>query len=288
MGRWLLSRIGCDCPLCGARVAGARLCAGCEADICGGGFGEAGASGSSAGEGTARGGRSDGDRSSGNGAIEASAREDSVNRADSREAIMPGIAASAEAPSRCRRCALRLRPGSPHCAACLGAPRAFSRTVAAFDYAPPADTLVLMLKTRLQLSMAPVLARLIAAAVRRDGPLPEDALLVAIPASRASLRQRGMNPAAEIARSLAAELELPLAHGLLLRRRETPRQTAQGRRARRLAAQDLFHCVGGVHGRQMVVVDDVMTTGSTADAAAAALLAAGAAGVTVLVAARTP
>lgn len=201
---------------------------------------------------------------------------------------MPGIAASADAPPRCRRCALRLRRGSPHCAACLGEPRAFSRTVAAFDYAPPADTLILMLKTRLRLSMAPVLARLIAAAVRRDGPLPEDALLVAIPASSASLRQRGMNPAAEIARSLAAELELPLAHGLLRRLRETPRQTAQGRRARRLAAQGLFHCTGGVHGRQMVVVDDVMTTGSTADAAAAALLAAGAAGVTVLVAARTP
>ena len=253
MGRSLLSRAGCDCPLCGARVAGARLCAGCEADICG------------------------------DDASRDSASEDSVCGA-----VLPDFAVRAEVPPRCRRCALRLRPGSPHCAACLGAPRAFSRTVAAFDYAPPADTLVLMLKTRLRLSMAPVLARLIAAAVRRDGPLPADALLVAIPASRASLRQRGMNPAAEIARSLAAELELPLAHGLLRRRHETPRQTTQGRRARRQGAQGLFHCAGEVRGRHLVVVDDVMTTGSTADAAAAALLAAGAAGVTVLVAARTP
>jgi len=38
----------------------------------------------------------------------------------------------------------------------------------------------------------------------------------------------------------------------------------------------------------VAVVDDVMTTGSTVEAAAVALLAAGAAGVTVLVAARTP
>lgn len=145
-----------------------------------------------------------------------------------------------------------------------------------------------MLKTRLRLSMAPVLARLIAAAVGRDGPLPDGALLVAIPASRASLRRRGMNPAAEISRSLAAELGLPLARGLLRRRRETSRQTAQGRRARRLGAQNLFYCAGEVRGRHLVVVDDVMTTGSTANAAAAALLAAGAADVTVLVAARTP
>ncbi|WP_237709954.1 ComF family protein [Achromobacter xylosoxidans] len=263
MGRWLLSRVGCECPLCGARVAGARLCAGCEADIC------------------------------------ETDREPGIHETDIRDADIRGAAirgATLDAPSiarqqalsRCPRCALRLRPGAPHCASCLGTPRAFSRTVAAFDYAPPADTLILMLKTRLRLSMAPVLARLIAAAVGRDGPLADGALLVAIPASRASLRQRGMNPAAEIARSLAAELGLPLARGLLRRRRETTRQTAQGRRARRLGAQNLFYCAGEVRGRHLVVVDDVMTTGSTANAAAAALVAAGAASVTVLVAARTP
>ena len=152
MGRRLLSRIGCDCPLCGARVAGARLCAGCEADI---------------------------------------------------------LYVAPDAPPRCPRCALRLRPGAPCCAACLGTPRAFARTVAAFDYEPPADALVRMLKVQLRLSMAPVLARLIAAAVARDGRLPAGALLLPVPAGRASLLRRGMNPAAEIARGLAAELDLP-------------------------------------------------------------------------------
>lgn len=231
MGRRLLSRIGCDCPLCGARVAGARLCAGCEADI---------------------------------------------------------LYVAPDAPPRCPRCALRLRPGAPCCAACLGTPRAFARAVAAFDYEPPADALVRLLKVQLRLSMAPVLARLIAAAVARDGRLPAGALLLPVPAGRASLLRRGMNPAAEIARGLAAELDLPLAHGVLLRRRETPRQTGRSRQARRRGAVGVFACAGGVQGRHVAVVDDVMTTGSTADAAAAALLAAGAAEVTLLVAARTP
>nr|WP_081955153.1 ComF family protein [Achromobacter sp. RTa] len=231
MGRLLLSRVGCDCPLCGARVAGARLCPGCEADIL---------------------------------------------------AWEPG------APPRCPCCALRLPPGAPCCPACLGVPRPFARTVAAFDYEPPADALVLMLKAQRRLSMAPVLARLIAAAVARDGPLPAGTLLVPIPAGRVSLRRRGMNPAAEIARGLAAELGLPLARGMLLRRREAPRQTGRSRRARQRGAVGLFSCRGAVLGRHVAVVDDVMTTGSTADAAAGALLAAGAAGVTVLVAARTP
>ncbi|MFD4835914.1 ComF family protein [Achromobacter sp. NPDC058515] len=231
MGRRLLSRVGCDCPLCGGRVAGARLCRGCQADI---------------------------------------------------TAAPPG------APLRCSRCALRPPAGVPHCAACLGEARAFTRALAAFDYEPPADTLILMLKTQLRLSMAPVLARLMAAAVRADAPLPADVLLVPIPASRASLRQRGMNPAAEIARSLAAELNLPAPRHVLARRRETPRQATLGRRARQRGAAGLFLCAGRVQGRHVAVVDDVMTTCSTANAAAVALLAAGAASVTVLVAARTP
>jgi predicted amidophosphoribosyltransferase len=231
MGRRLLSRVGCDCLLCGARVAGARLCPGCEADI---------------------------------------------------------LARGPAALPRCPRCALRLPRGAPCCSACLGAPRSYARTIAAFDYEPPADALVLMLKARLRLSAAPVLARLMAAAIAQDGPLPAGLLLAPVPASRASLRRRGMNPAAEIARSLAAELELPLARGLLSRRREAPGQTGRSRQARRRAAIGLFACEGGVQGRHVAVVDDVMTTGSTADAAACALLAAGAASVTVLVAARTP
>lgn len=236
MGRRLLSRLGCDCPLCGARVAGARLCAGCQADI---------------------------------------------------------LAGPAGASARCPRCALRLQGGGQHCAACLAQPQAFSRTIAAFDYAPPGDALVLMLKTQLRLSMAPVLARLMAQALREAAAqpgayLPPDLLLVPIPASRASLCQRGMNPAAEIARSLAAELALPAPRLLLARRRETPRQATLGRRARQRGAVGLFVCTGPIRGRHVAVVDDVMTTGSTVGAAATALIAAGAASVTVLVAARTP
>lgn len=230
MGRRLASRVGCDCPLCGARVAGARLCGGCEADI----------------------------------------------------------TATPDGRPRCPRCALRLPATASACPACLGAPRAYGRTFAAFDYAPPADALIQMLKIRLRLSMAPVLARLLAAAIRRGGGLPAGTLLVPVPASRASLRRRGMNPASEIARSLAAELVLPLARGALRRRRETPRQASLGRRARQAGAVGLFASSPGVRGRHVAVVDDVMTTGSTVQAAACALLAAGAAGVTILVAARTP
>lgn len=97
-----------------------------------------------------------------------------------------------------------------------------------------------------------------------------------------------MNPAAEIARGLAAQLALPLSCAALRRRRDTPRQTALGRQARLRGAGGVFQCARDLSGRHVGLVDDVMTTGSTAQAAARALLAAGAVSVTVLVAARTP
>lgn len=231
MGRRLASQIGCDCPLCGARVAGARLCGGCQDDI---------------------------------------------------------TAMAADGRPRCPRCALRLPATASTCPACLAAPRAYDRTITAFDYQAPADALIRMLKTQLRLSMAPVLGRLLADAVRREGGLASGVLLTPIPASRTSLRLRGMNPAAEIARSLAAELALPGVTQVLRRRRETPRQTALGQRARRLGAVGLFEASSSVQGRHVALVDDVMTTGSTVQAAAVALRMAGALSVTVVVVARTP
>ena len=159
-------------------------------------------------------------------------------------------------------------PAGPLCAGCLSRPPAYLRAIVAFDYEPPGVALIGQLKTRLRLSLAPVLARLLGRP-SPGGTLPADAVLAAVPASRASLRRRGMNPAMEIARSLATALDLPLRPGALLRLRETPRQAGLGRRERRAALAGVFRGQG-VRGRHVALVDDVMTTGSTAEAAAQA------------------
>ena len=113
-------------------------------------------------------------------------------------------------------------------------------------------------------------------------------ILVPIPSSNASLRHRGFNPAAELAASLGAYLQLPVRRGVLRRLREGPRQAFSSRLARRQGAQGLFDCTVPIDGLPVGLVDDVMTTGSTVNAAARALLRAGASEVTVLVAARAP
>ncbi|OVZ55661.1 hypothetical protein CDO44_25245 [Pigmentiphaga sp. NML080357] len=197
--------------------------------------------------------------------------------------------ASLGLPWRCGRCALPLPEHDTACPDCAERATAFERTIIAFDYAPPADALILQLKNGLRYGRADLLGNLLAEAVRHHVlPLAPATVLVPIPASTASLRRRGFNPAAEIARALGRDLELPVRRDLLRRDREQAKQSSLGRLGRRQAAQNLYASSPRARGLHIGLVDDVMTTGSTMHAAAAALRAAGAASVVALAAARTP
>ena len=72
----------------------------------------------------------------------------------------------------------------------------------------------------------------------------------------------------------------------LRRVRETPPQVGRDRAARARNVQGAFAASTAVAGRDVVLVDDVVTTGATADACARALKAAGARSVTVVSLAR--
>ena len=221
-----------------------------------------------------------------------------------RDAVTASMGA---AGLRCARCELRL-PGasgsSPLLASCpdcaLLSP-ALSRVVAAFDYAWPGDLLIQRLKLQGRYACAPVLARLLAqrwqavnsnsTGIGRDGCTGlggERPLVTAVPASQAALRLRGYNPAAELGRALAQKLGLDWQPGVLQRVHEGGTQKNLSRLARHRAVQNLYNCPGGVAGRAVLVVDDVMTTGSTLNSITLALHAQGAAHISAVVLARTP
>jgi predicted amidophosphoribosyltransferase len=120
------------------------------------------------------------------------------------------------------------------------------------------------------------------------GPLSPDTILVPIPASQASLRRRGFNPAAELARALALRTGLPLRRHWLVCAREGPKQSTLTRAARLEGAIGRYACVAPVPACSIALVDDVMTTGSTLHAAALALRGCGVSHIVGLVAARAP
>ena len=191
--------------------------------------------------------------------------------------------------SRCHRCALEVPPGVATCGACLVAPPAWDAADAALAYEAPWDRLVAAFKFDGALDLAPAFAELMAAA--RDPSRPPPSWLVPVPLGPARLRERGYNQAWELARRLARRLRVPADAHLLLRLRETPHQLALPRTERAANVRGAFAIepqrAAEVRGREVTIVDDVMTTGATAAELARVLRAAGAARVDVWVLART-
>lgn len=186
----------------------------------------------------------------------------------------------------CRTCQRPFGESGPQtdamCAPCLAAPPRHAGIFAATLYTPVSRKLVLAFKHGRRIALAPMLARLMA------GRLPDDTgnrLLVPVPLHRWRLWSRGYNQAA----LLAAELE-KLGHGKMLvdaleRRKRTPSLGGLGAKARRRALSGAIAARASrkddLKGRDILLVDDVLTSGATTDACVRALRKAGARSVAV-------
>lgn len=262
----LWQRVPGNCPACSQRTAGGHLCCQCVSALV----------------------------SSMRCAGKVSDKNDpsGIQRPTGAEAAAQEQAGKAQVLFRCCRCALRL-PALLTCPDCAAGPLAVSKVMAAFDYdAPSGKELIRRFKQGRQFLLSQSLARLMAAEVQRNKKISANIsqyILVPVPAHKASIRERGFSPSAELAKDLARELGLICRMGLLRRRGDGVRQTGQTRK-QRLAltnAQD-YDCHGLAHNVRVILVDDVMTTGSTLHQAATALRQAGAADVMAVVLARTP
>ena len=159
------------------------------------------------------------------------------------------------------------------------------------DYGFPWDHLITDFKFNGRAELAPLLAHHLANAVRASAlPLPQRVLPV--PLSAARLAQRGYNQAWELARRVAAALQLPADATLLQRPLDTAHQAQLDRSERQRNLRTAFMADprrrAQLQGQRVALVDDVMTTGATAREATTVLLRAGAAAVDIWVLARTP
>jgi len=205
----------------------------------------------------------------------------------------------ASGPGLCAQCWSELElPGEPACTSCqtplasaaqesvCGACRAFppdhAGISAAAMYNEGARQLVLRFKHGKRIGLAQLMGRLIAG---RLANAPADALLVPVPLHRTRLWMRGFNQAALLAHAVARHTGHAVMVDALKRTRATPMLGGLGRaeRAKMMRASIAATRKGAVavRGRDVILVDDVLTSGATSAACTRALLDAGARSVRI-------
>jgi ComF family protein len=185
----------------------------------------------------------------------------------------------------CARCSTPFeidRGPNTACAACLDTPPRFAPARAAMVYGGPARDILLGFKNGDHQHLVKVMAPQL---VRAGGDwLGPGALLVPVPLHRARLWKRGFNQAALLAAAAGRRSGTPVAVDALIRVRATTTSRGMGRCKRAANVRGAFRVArpAQVRGRDIVLVDDVLTTGAKAEACTRILLRAGAASVRVL------
>jgi ComF family protein len=182
------------------------------------------------------------------------------------------------------------------CRACRLAPPPFERAVSYGPYAGRMREAIHALKYGRIHPAARRLGSLLAQAIAQLAPqAPSELLVIPVPLHPAKHSQRGFNQARILASVAIAVLRkshpawrLRLAPGILRRQRATGSQAGLTPRQRRINVRGAFHVADprAVTGKNVLVVDDILTTGATARAAARALITAGADSVWVATLAR--
>jgi ComF family protein len=192
----------------------------------------------------------------------------------------------------CNRCGVpfEIDPGADTlCAACQARTPAFDRARAVMRYDDASRKPVIAFKRADRLDLAPAFAQWLQRAGVAD--IAEADVVVPVPLHPMRLWSRRYNQAAILAKRIARDGGKPFEPLVLKRTRSTQSQGVMASaKARRRNVMGAFRVdprgAATVKGRNVLLVDDVITTGATAEACARALKRAGAARVFVLALAR--
>ncbi|MDI6808704.1 MAG: phosphoribosyltransferase family protein [Candidatus Eisenbacteria bacterium] len=145
-------------------------------------------------------------------------------------------------------------------------------------------SLVHAFKYRRHRFLGDAMGKLMSLSLHDSSLLRRDSVLLPVPLHRTRMRERTFNQSEILAGKVAETAGIPVIAGALERKRLTMSQAELPAERRWLNVRDSFTVKMGslVEGRDIILVDDVVTTGATVSSCAGVLEDAGAKSVSVL------
>jgi ComF family protein len=203
---------------------------------------------------------------------------------------------------RCTSCAQSLPNGYPdpsglgQCGECAHEAPTYARAVSFGAYETELREMIHLLKYKHVRSAADFLGALIAESATTLVPQMSDTVMVVpVPLYKSKLRERGFNQAEMLAHATVSRLSkqvkgtnFELKMSALFRRRATESQVGMTREQRKTNLRGAFVVPrkNAVQGKEILLIDDVLTTGATVGECARVLRRAGASKIWVATAAR--
>lgn len=144
---------------------------------------------------------------------------------------------------------------------------------------PRAEQVLRHIKTIPNIRIARFCAALFSERILNRPKHPEDWLIIPIPITRDRLRTRGFNQSIIIGTAMAQAFSLPFFTSVLVKNKNTRKQgTAKSSQERAQNITGSFSVINSstIKGKNIILIDDIITTGSTLKEARHVLLTAGA------------
>jgi len=165
----------------------------------------------------------------------------------------------------CELCADELQDySSKICGKCMSNPPKWQQAIIPFSYKGTVGFLLKELKFRHHLGVIEQLANKFADTLTKLEPKMPD-MIIPVPLHRSRLAKRGFNQSFEIAKNIAAYIQVPIANNVCYRSKNTMAQTGLNSKVRQENLKHAFNLAQPemIKNKHIVLFDDVFTTGAT-------------------------
>lgn len=171
----------------------------------------------------------------------------------------------------CLRCGEPLGTLANYCMHCKNSHHEYKRNFSCFSYTSPISDLIVDYKYNNKKYLSSIFIPFMIQKYLESGITAD--LIIPIPLHNERLRARGFNQSELIANEFAKKLNMESSNNILVRIKNTPKQSLLSMEERKNNMENAFEVVSkdSIKGKTILIIDDVYTTGATIDECAKVL-----------------